>query len=70
MESIDDERNQRGSKELEDGLSEKPRVSDETGGGGQDNEPWYKARRKSTGKEDPFGDEEGADVQYKTMRWW
>lgn len=29
------------------------------------------ARRKSwAGKEDPFGDEEGAEVKYRTLRWW
>jgi hypothetical protein len=68
MEAVDDNHSHKGSKELEDGQSEKPRPSDLSGTDHE--EPWYKARRKSTGKEDPFGDEEGAEVQYKTMKWW
>lgn len=36
----------------------------------QADEPWWKERRKSTAKEDPFGDEEDAEVKYKTLRWW
>lgn len=33
-------------------------------------EPWWKERRKSTGREDPFANEEGAEVKYRTMEWW
>jgi hypothetical protein len=32
--------------------------------------PWYKQRKTSSAKEDPFGDEEDSDVKYKTMNWW
>lgn len=26
--------------------------------------------RRWANKEDPFGDEEGAEVKYRTLRWW
>ena len=34
--------------------------------------PKYGQRRRSSAvdKGDPFGDEEGAEVKYRTMRWW
>ncbi|KAF2664400.1 hypothetical protein BT63DRAFT_379199 [Microthyrium microscopicum] len=32
--------------------------------------PWYKQRKLSSAKNDPFGDEEDADVKYKSMEWW
>src|ERR1700761_6147584 len=32
--------------------------------------PWYKQRKQSSARDDPFGDEEGAEVKYRTMRWW
>lgn len=32
--------------------------------------PWYKQRKQSSAKDDPFGDEEGAEVKYRTMKWW
>lgn len=33
---------------------------------------YQEARRRSSwaNKEDPFGDEEGAEVKYRTLRWW
>jgi hypothetical protein len=80
-----DERSEayRGSKDLEDGHSEKPRHSDAVGAGpgenimsaaerekAETNEPWYKARGKSTGREDPFEGAEEGDVEYKSMKWW
>ncbi|KAF2764290.1 hypothetical protein EJ03DRAFT_392117 [Teratosphaeria nubilosa] len=36
------------------------------------NDPYPDGRRQSKheGKTDPFGDEEGAEVQYRTMTWW
>ncbi|KAH9819890.1 N amino acid transport system protein, partial [Teratosphaeria destructans] len=36
------------------------------------NDPYPHGRRQSKheGKADPFGDEEGAEVQYRTMTWW
>lgn len=27
-------------------------------------------RSFNVGKDDPFGDEEGAEVKYRTLRWW
>jgi hypothetical protein len=35
-----------------------------------DEQPWFKQRRQSTAKDDPFGDESDAEVKYRTMRWW
>jgi hypothetical protein len=29
-----------------------------------------RARRRASKYEDPFGDEEDAEVKYKTMAWW
>ena len=37
---------------------------------GEDEVPWYKQRKLSAAKQDPFGDEEGSDIKYKTMTWW
>jgi hypothetical protein len=68
---MDEEHNHRQSKDVEDGLSEKPRVSD--AGGPEEpqvEEPWYKARKSSSAKADPFGDEANSEVKYKTMAWW
>jgi hypothetical protein len=33
-------------------------------------EPWFRQRRHSTAKEDPFGDESDSEVKYRTMAWW
>jgi hypothetical protein len=65
MATVNDEYRQ--SKDIEDGQSEKPRVSDVKDG--QEEEPWYKTRSKASSREDPFGDEENSEVRYKTMRW-
>lgn len=35
-----------------------------------ENVPWYKQRKQGADQDDPFGDEEGAEVKYKTMAWW
>ena len=35
-----------------------------------DETPWFRQRRQSTAKEDPFGDESDAEVKYRTMAWW
>jgi hypothetical protein len=32
--------------------------------------PVQGGRRQASKYEDPFGDEEGAEVKYKTMAWW
>jgi hypothetical protein len=32
--------------------------------------PWFRQRSKSSGREDPFGDESDAEVKYRTMAWW
>lgn len=29
-----------------------------------------RASRQHESREDPFGDEEGAEVKYRTMSWW
>jgi len=38
--------------------------------GDGDELPWYKQRKTSSAKLDPFGDEENSEVKYKTMAWW
>ena len=32
--------------------------------------PWLQKRRPEWRREDPFGDEDGAIMKYKTMTWW
>jgi hypothetical protein len=47
-----------------------PRPADASQDNQQGDLPWYKQRKLSSAKSDPFGDEEGSDVKYKTMAWW
>jgi hypothetical protein len=47
---------------------EKERVAKKEDAG--DELPWYKQRKQSSAKDDPFGDEEDSDVKYKSMEWW
>jgi hypothetical protein len=35
-----------------------------------DEKPWFRQRRESSAKEDPFGDESDAEVKYRTMAWY
>lgn len=70
-----------GSGETQNGFKESLESSPRFSGHGTDPEKDGRSRsfsdhRRSSqrsfnvGKDDPFGDEEGAEVKYRTLRWW